>query len=138
VTGSYPFDLVILVADLDQQEAVRMLLSSRGESLGIRPIRSEILKHSRHDPGCFNEAPGILQSYQSRAGHGLVLLDRDGSGREAMSAEEMEADLNGRLSETGWGERARGVVIDPELEIWVWSDSPKVDEILHSRSRAPN
>ena len=29
------------------------------------------------------------------------------------------------------------IVCDPELEIWVWSDSPEVDEVLGWRGRKP-
>ena len=43
---------------------------------------------------------------------------------------EIEIDLEGRLAKLGWGERARAVAIDPELEIWLWSDSPHVDSVL--------
>lgn len=136
--AEYPLDLVVLVADLDQQEVMRSLLDKRPESLGIRKIRRELLKHPRHDPGCFVEAPALLRTYQDRAAHAVVLLDREGSGKEELSADEMENHLNGRLTASGWGDRARTVVIDPELEIWVWSDSPQVDEGLGWSGRTPS
>lgn len=68
----------------------------------------------------------------------LVLLDREGSGKETLSREEMEADIEHRLAISGWGDRAVAVVFDPELEIWVWSDSPQVDEVLGWGARTPN
>lgn len=42
----------------------------------------------------------------------------------------MESDVEGRLSAAGWDNRAAAVVISPELESWVWSDSPQVDLAL--------
>lgn len=135
--GKYPLDLVVLVADLDQQEALRSLLDRRHQSLGIRKISHEILKHPRRDPGSFNESPAVLQPYQERAAHALVLLDRDGSGQEVLSVGEIEANLNARLAASGWEDRACAVVIDPELEAWAWSDSPRVDEGLGWAGRAP-
>ena len=38
----------------------------------------------------------------------------------------MEEDLR----KAGWGNRSKAVVIEPELETWVWSESPRVDEVL--------
>jgi AAA domain, putative AbiEii toxin, Type IV TA system len=44
----------------------------------------------------------------------------------------------GRLLQlSGWGDRARAIVIDPELEIWVWSDSPHVPKAPGSRDDLP-
>lgn len=57
---------------------------------------------------------------------GLVVFDREGSGAENKTAAEIEADLERRLDVSGWDGRARAVVIDPETEIWLWSDSPHV------------
>ena len=113
-------------------------MDNRSQSLGIRKINRELLKHPRHDPGCFKEAPALLQTYQDRAAHALVLLDREGSGQEESSAEEMENDLNSRLAASGWGDKARTVVIDPELEVWVWSDSSQVDEGIGWSGRTPS
>jgi hypothetical protein len=42
------------------------------------------------------------------------------------------------LSQNGWGQRTSAIVIDPELEIWVWSDSPHVDEVLGWSGRQPD
>lgn len=106
-------------------------------SLGIRPLGVEYLRHPRHDPGCFLQAPDILQPYQLRAAHALVVFDREGCGREELTAEQIESDLATRLSESGWGPRSRAVAIDPESEIWIWSDSPKVDEGLGWANRKP-
>jgi hypothetical protein len=137
MTG-YPLDLVVLVADLDQEQTIRGLLDKRSKALGIRELKHSLLRHPRRDPGCFNEAPDVLQSYQDRAAQALVVLDRDGCGQEATSAEGIESDLNIRLASSGWGERAKALVIDPELEIWVWSDSPHVESILGWAGKNPS
>ena len=36
-----------------------------------------------------------------------------------------------------WGNRAAVIVIDPELEQWVWADSPHVDSALGWKDRDP-
>jgi hypothetical protein len=127
---TYPLDLYVLVADLDQQQALKALLDHRGSSLGIRSVRFELTKHPHHDAGCYQTSPVILQTIQSQSRHALVVLDREGCGAEERTREEIEADLDERLAESGWGNRARSIVLDPEVEIWVWTPSPHVAEVL--------
>jgi hypothetical protein len=60
-----------------------------------------------------------------------VLLDYKGCGvSRTSSSDEIESSVEERLQRSGWDERARCVVIDPELEVWVWSESPEVDRCL--------
>lgn len=41
------------------------------------------------------------------------------------------------MSKNGWGDRAAAIVIEPELEAWVWSISKQVDEKLGWSNRSP-
>ena len=127
---TFPLDLHVLVADLDQEQAIRALLEHRTVSLGIRSPRSEVKKHPQHDGGCFGQAPDLLRTVQLQAAHALVVFDREGSGAEDKSVTEIEADLERRLDDSGWNGRARVVAIDPETEVWLWSDSPHVATAL--------
>jgi hypothetical protein len=68
--------------------------------------------------------------YQSRAQYALVVFDREGCGAESLSRESLESHVEAVLHESGWASRCSAVVIDPELEAWVWSDSPAVDQTL--------
>lgn len=131
-------DLVILVPGKDDREVLDGLLSTRQPSLGIRPVSFEILVHPRHDPGCFHEAPDVLQPYQRHAARAFIMFDHEGSGQESRPAGEVGADLSGRLRRSGWGDRAAVIVIEPELEAWVWSDSPEVDAVLGWRGQIPS
>jgi hypothetical protein len=127
-----------MVADLDQQQAFRVLLEKRAPSLGIQPPVFEMAKHPHHDGGCFRSSPALLQTLQTQAAHAIVVLDREGSGADDKQAAAIEADLEGRLAASGWGDRARVVVLDPEVEIWVWSSSIHVDEVLGWKGRTPS
>jgi len=138
VNSMPPIDLVALVPGKDDREALAGLLESRWQSLGIRHIHAELLVHPRRDPGCFYEAPFVLQTYQRLATRALVLFDHEGCGQESRSSGDLEIDLEGRLARSGWDDRARVVVIEPELENWVWSDSPHVDAILGWSGRRPD
>ncbi|HIE01121.1 MAG TPA: hypothetical protein EYP59_12680 [Thiotrichaceae bacterium] len=104
-------DLVILVADKNMEYAVKGLLS-RPEALSIREISFDIFIHPYHDPGCLNEGHYFLQSALNQYRHALILFDREGCGREGLTRQE--------------------------LEIWVWSDSPHVAEILGWKNKQPD
>jgi len=129
-------DLILLVADKNIEHAVKGLLS-RPEALGIHPIASDVIPHPERDPGCLLRAPEFLRSFRQRYRHALVLLDREGSGRDETSRLELEADLEKRLS-GDWVQRSAAVVLDPELEAWIWSDSPHVESVLGWQGRTPD
>jgi hypothetical protein len=59
----------------------------------------------------------------------MVLFDKEGCGdfSERASIERM---IEKRLNDSGWNNRCAVIVLDPELEIWVWSDSPHVAAAL--------
>jgi len=122
-------DLMILVADKNMEESIAGVCN-RPEALGIRPFSHQILVHPGRDPGSLSEGVEFLRPFQRQFAHALLIFDRVGSGRETHSRIELETALEEQLAISGWGERAGVVVIDPELEAWVWSDSPHVDRIL--------
>jgi hypothetical protein len=68
----------------------------------------------------------------------LVVFDREGCGEQNRRADELEQLVEEKLSRSGWSDRAAAIVLDPELEIWVWSESPYVDPILGWQGRTPN
>ena len=122
-------DLVCLVADSDMKAAIDQLLKGQ-RVLTPASFTYEVVSHPKHDPGCFKYSEEILNGYCSTTEHALVVLDYEGSGSPAsngLELEEMlEQSLNNRYEE-GW---ARAVVIEPELEAWVFSTSPHVANIL--------
>jgi hypothetical protein len=128
-------DLVALVADSQQEATLRMLLSQRHASFGIRPLTLDVYRHPHKDPGVFQEAPEFLAAYLAPApggSHALVLLDAAWEGAPG-EADVLRADLLHRLHLKGWpADRCQVVVIEPELEVWVWADSPAVPEVLRT------
>lgn len=122
-------DLVALVADKNIESALCGLLA-RPEALGIRPVTYAVFVHPEHDPACLRKAAPFLRASASSYRHALVILDREGCGREHCSREELESEIERSVAPTGWSDRVAAVAIDPELENWVWSDSPEVDRAL--------
>ncbi len=130
-------DLIVLAADKNIEYAVRGLLE-RSADLGIHPPESEVIVHPRRDPGCFNEAPDFLRPWTRQFRHTLVLFDYAGCGCEhRLEADTVADDLLGRLARNGWDNRGEVVVLNPELEAWVWSSRPYVDVCLGWAGRQP-
>lgn len=119
-------DLVVLVADKDAEQVIGALLTERVPSLHIRPVRFDIFRHPRKDPGVLLEAHDFLRPFQRHYRRALVVFDHEGSGRESIGASEVEEELQARLDRAGWQGRSAIVVISPELEIWMWASSPHV------------
>jgi hypothetical protein len=122
-------DIVFLVADKDMENALNGMLV-RPKSLGIRSLEYSIFVHPRRDPGCRTECVRFLRPFARQFRYAVVLFDYQGSGKEKHSLEALQAELEADLARNGWEDRARIIIIQPELEAWVWSDSPQVDSIL--------
>ncbi|MBI3468590.1 MAG: hypothetical protein HY000_36775 [Planctomycetes bacterium] len=134
---SYSKDLVVLVADKNTEFGLKGILA-RCESLRIRPITSDIFVHKNRDAGCLLGARDFLRIFVNSYAHALVVFDLEGCGKEGTGSAALEADVQQRLSQSGWGTRAAAIVLDPELEAWVWSDSPQVDLVLGWQGRDPD
>ena len=128
-------DLVVLAADKSIEEALRGLLS-RQEAVRIRALRCELIRHPEKDPGCFHNPEEYLRPYLDDARHALVVFDRAWEGVPEGTVQSLESTVEDRLR-SSWEDRARVVVIDPELEVWVWSNSPVVDQVLGWKDRHP-
>jgi len=67
----------------------------------------------------------------------LVVFDWNGCGAENKLAEVIESEVEEDLGRNGWQERCC-IVLEPELETWIWSDSSCVDQELGWTRRRPN
>ena len=123
-----PKDLFVLAADLDMKNALDALLP-RYESLGIRNVVFRVARHPNRDGGCRTGAVEYLRPYIGEYAHALVVFDHEGCG-DTRGRRAIQRDIEGQLKRNGWGERAKVIIIDPELEAWVWSDSPAVTRVL--------
>lgn len=126
-----PKDLIVLTADKNTEYGIRGLLS-RSASFGVRSIQLDIFVHPHHDPGCAREAQDFLRPFLRYYRHALVMFDSVGSGRETLSAEALSAEVRGRIAASGWGDRAEVIVLDPEIEVWVFPTSGQVERCLLS------
>lgn len=122
-------EIIFLVADKSMKSVVEGILS-RPEALGIRNFKMDIRSHPHHDPGCYLESHEYLRPFINQYEYSLVMFDHEGCGKEESTRESLEREVEERLSNNGWSRKSSVIVIDPELEIWVWSDSPDVEDVL--------
>jgi len=122
-------DLVVLVADKNMEAATSTILT-RHKSLGVRSLDFVVYVHPERDPGCRGVAHDFLRPFARTHEHALVMFDRAGCGAESSPSDKIECEVLALLASAGWGDRAGAIVIDPELEAWVWADSPHVEHFL--------
>lgn len=122
-------DLVVLVPDLDVAGTVECLLN-RPESLGMRAVSFSVTRHLRRDSGCRSGAVERLRQFIRDHRHAIVLFDKHGCGDSRENRESIRDEVELGLSRNGWPDRCKAIVIEPELEAWIWNGSRHVPEIL--------
>ena len=130
-------DLIVLVPDADMEYTIQALLR-RHQALDIRPIAFDIRRHLQRDAGCRSDCHYFLRLCLNDYQYALVLFDHEGCGREHITRVELEAEVESRLQANGWTDHCAVIVISPELEAWIWRNSPVVDEALSWSGRTPS
>lgn len=123
-------DLVILAADKDLKSTLDAVLL-RDQALGIRPISFDVFIEEGHDPACACQGISFLNNFASQYHHALLMFDYEGCGMENTSTpSELEIELNNQFQIGPFRNRAKTILLCPELEAWVWSDSPHVSDVI--------
>ena len=125
-------DCVFLLADKNMQATFEGFLTRRGfhQSLGcgffsFDPLDDIVVASGDNDPGLYTRGHELLRPYQATHRHAVVVLDAEWDG--SPGKDEIRARLNCEIERTGWvAERFVVIVIDPELENWIWQQSDHV------------
>lgn len=120
-------DLVLLVADKNAEYALKGALE-RTHRFGIRPITFEFRRHPGQDGGVRESGPEVLAREHRRFSQALLVMDFDGCGANS-DAPTLEAELDRRLQRT-WQDRAKAIVIEPEVDVWMWGSDNAIREIV--------
>lgn len=122
-------DCVFLLADKNMRASFEGFFSRQGfqQSLGcgwidIDPMQDLIFAAGDNDPGLYTRAHELLRPFLNTHRHAVVVLDAlwDGS----PGAINICTHIESLLSANGWEtDRCVVIVIDPELENWVWQRS---------------
>ncbi|MCS6835757.1 MAG: hypothetical protein NZ750_07050 [Anaerolineae bacterium] len=121
-------DLVVVCADLDAEQALKTMLSNNLK-LGTAPFSFSLYRH-QGDSNCRNSAHDFLKPFVDQYRFALVVFDHHGSGDERVAPDEVRRQVLENLSRAGWQGRCEAIVIAPELEAWVWSESPNVAQVM--------
>jgi hypothetical protein len=122
-------DLLVVAADANIEHALKGVLQ-RHEALQLRPFTFDVSVHPERDPGCLLRGATFCRAQAARYGYALIVFDRDGCGQEQKGRDALEVQVEAELAADWTPERSAVVVIEPELESWVWSDSPHVETAL--------
>jgi hypothetical protein len=83
----------------------------------------------------FTNAPKWVLGHTKKHRHAVIVLDREFG--TAYDAVFLHDDLVKRIAQTGWPlDRFEVVVIDPEIEAWIWQQNKRVADALHAKSMA--
>lgn len=130
-------DLIVLVADLDTENVLQGMLPRVPMVCGTRTFTFDIRRHINRDPGCLNESADFLRSFTGQYTYALVVFDKEGSGHENKSRSAIEQQVEQMIAANGWATGHVAVItIDPEVENWMWINSPHVTQALEWKGSA--
>ena len=121
---------IFLVADKDMEFSIKGILT-RVKTIGMSQISYDINVHPQHDPGCRTSGTSWLRNFSTQYKQCFLVFDYEGSGENNLSAEDLEKQLEEQLITFGWNAgTAHVLVINPELENWVWAQSQHLADLL--------
>lgn len=120
--------VLFVLADKDMKETLLGLFgrddwsSTLGCSAFDIDDRDLLVPPGQKDPGLFKRAHELARPFLRTHHHLMVLLDCAWEG--APDRTEIEQTIGENLQRNGWDrDRFEVVAIEPELEIWLWSDT---------------
>lgn len=125
-------DCIFLLADKNM-EATFIGFLTREQfhlSLGTRQFEFDqaedlIVDEIGNDPGVYTRAHEFLRPYQRTHRYAIIVLDNAWDGSPGVR--DIENNIRTNMIKSGWNEdNFVVIVIDPELEVWIWQDSPHV------------
>jgi len=125
-------DCIFLLADLGMVAAFQGFFSRQNfhYTLGTAPFRFDpkqdiICDRAGNDPGVYTRAHELLRPYQSSHQHAVIVLDNAWDGSPGV--DKIRVDISSKMEQVGWDRnRFVVIVIDPELEAWMWQDNPHI------------
>ena len=116
----------MLCAD-SHAEAILQEVFRRSKEIGVDMERPNIHRRGGETDGWVRKyGVGTLRTQRHVYSHGLLIFDHQGCG-DRRSGPEIEAELDDQLA-ANWGDQAKAIVIEPEVEAWLWG----MTESLHA------
>lgn len=122
--------LLVYVADRNMAEAVGGLLDRGGfhRAVGCAPFafdsRQDVkVANGQNDPGIYTRGGELLRPFRADYERAVIIADEEWEGSPGANA--MRSVLRGHLDTAGWaGDAGLPLVVSPEADVWLWSDSP--------------
>ena len=129
-------DCVFLLADSNMKGTFEGFLSREVFHLGIGcdPFQFAanedlVVASGDNDPGLFTRGHELLRPYQHTHRHAIMVLDAAWDG--SPGAERIREKVSVNMLESGWErDQFHVVVINAELEVWIWQKNPHVATAL--------
>ncbi len=130
-------DCLFFVADSTMKQAILGFLTRNDcfsdYNLGTAPFafdpNEDLFSSATMDPGTFAKGEELLRPFQATHRRAVLMLDAEWDG--SPGAATIRDDLTRRIGLTGWlPENFRVIVIDPELEAWIWQRNQRVAKAL--------
>jgi hypothetical protein len=119
-------DLLVYTADADAM-AVMTAILARPLSLGIREITYDVKRHPGRDSGMYQTGAELARFEKGKYRKVLLMWDHHGSGRDHLETPEAcVSAVERKLDDITWSGHRSAVVIDPELEEWLWHNTTSV------------
>ena len=83
----------------------------------------------------YNFCDEFLRGFINQYNYSIVILDNEGSGQENITSDIIEQNIEDRLSKNGWDDRSIAVVINPELENWIWVNEFHLHQTMNWNKR---
>ena len=136
-------ELGFYVADLSMENAISGFLTRSDfhlpHNLGTRRFqfdpKEDMFRAGGHDPGLFSTGHDLVNTLWASHEKVVVVLDAEWDG--SPGAATIQAELTARIVSRGWPmDRFKVIVIDPELEAWIWQRNQRVATPLRFNSVA--
>ncbi len=128
--------LLFLVADKNMEYALRGFFERDGWARVVpcEPFDFDVTRDIRvaagqGDPGLYTRADELLRPFSRKYERVAVMVDEDWDG--SPGAEAIQRRLEAHICDAGWTlENGLALVLSPEVDIWLWSDSPHVPKAM--------
>ncbi|MEA1647473.1 hypothetical protein UAJ10_00400 [Nitrospirillum sp. BR 11164] len=123
-------DCLFFVADSNIEFAIRGLFERGGvfNIIGCSPFSFDpkqdlAVARGQNDPGLYARAKDLIQPFHGTHRRIIVIMDEDWDGTPGQA--KIEEQLNSHIEAAGWGAgNGKAIVVTPEADNWIWSDSP--------------
>jgi len=129
-------DCIFLLADTNMEAAFKGFLcrdqfhqSLQCGAFDFDARQDLVVASGDNDPGLYTRGHELLKPFRQTHAHAILVLDSEWDG--SPGADVIDAHISANLYQSGWAEdNCKVIVIDPELENWIWQRNDHVARSL--------